>query len=245
VFHWTWLIAASLAAQSTSAPAVPPPQAWPDDRPIVRLFQNLGDDVRRLPAPDAALVLGGGAAASLASHPADDNLERWARTAGGTSYTAPGRVLGEGWLQVGGAVGVYAAGRLSRHAELTHVGSDLIRAQVLNGVVTTTLKLAAGRRRPGGGARLSFPSGHTSAAFASAAVLDGHYGWKIAVPAYAAAGFIGWTRLRDRAHWMSDVVFGAAVGTVMGRTVTRGHGRRGWTLVPAAADGGVAVYVIR
>ena len=67
------------------------------------------------------------------------------------------------------------------------------------------------------------PSGHTSATFASAAVLHRHYGWKIGLPAYAAASFVGWTRVRDRVHWLSDVAFGAAIGTVAGRAVAGRH----------------------
>jgi hypothetical protein len=43
---------------------------------------------------------------------------------------------------------------------------------------------------------------------------------------------------------LSDVVFGAAVGTIGGRTVTQ-HGRNSWTLVPTSVPGGVAVLAAR
>jgi len=39
-------------------------------------------------------------------------------------------------------------------------------------------------------------------------------------------------------------VFGAAVGSIAGRTVTE-HGRDSWVLVPTALPGGVAVSLTR
>jgi membrane-associated phospholipid phosphatase len=135
-------------------------------------------------------------------------------------------------------------GLARRNPRVAHIGSDLIRGHVLNGVTTRALKLAVSRERPQGGGQ-SFPSGHSSAAFVSAAVLDAHFGWKVGIPAYAAAGFIGWTRVRDDAHWLSDVIFGGAVGTIMGRTVTAGHGRAGWVVVPTASPTSAAVVVAK
>ena len=105
-------------------------------------------------------------------------------------------------------------------------------------------ELSVDRARPSGGQH-AFPSGHTSATFASAAVLQGHFGWKVGAPAYAVAGLVGWTRVRDRAHWMSDVFFGATLGTIAGRTITRGHRPASWSLVPTATPGGAAVFVVK
>jgi hypothetical protein len=45
-------------------------------------------------------------------------------------------------------------------------------------------------------------------------------------------------------HYLSDVVFGAAVGSIGGRTVTE-HGRENWTFAPTHVPGGVAVVVMR
>ncbi|HTO92535.1 MAG TPA: phosphatase PAP2 family protein [Candidatus Sulfotelmatobacter sp.] len=59
----------------------------------------------------------------------------------------------------------------------------------------------------------SFPSGHTTVAFAAAAGLtrETHARW---VPwvAYPLAGLVGWSRVHDGWHWPSDVVAGAALG---------------------------------
>jgi membrane-associated phospholipid phosphatase len=130
-----------------------------------------------------------------------------------------------------------------RHAAVTHVGSDLIRAQVLNGLTTRGLKIFVDRRRPGGGGH-SFPSGHSSATFASAAILGTHFGWKVAVPAYAVGGFVGWARVRDGEHWLTDVVVGATIGTIIGRTVARTHGSS-WAVVPVVSGSSTGILIVK
>ena len=147
-------------------------------------------------------------------------------------------------MQSGVALVVYAVGRINDDDKATHIASDLIRAQALNGLLTQGLKYTVNRARPSGG-RHSFPSGHASATFASATILQKHFGWKVGAPSYAVASFVGWTRVRDRAHWLSDVLFGAALGTVSARSVTIGHQRNGWTVVPMRTRGGFAVYLMK
>ncbi len=218
----------------------PPTQTAPapaPDRPFARLFQNLGTDFVSLGKADTIGILGaGGLAAAIAAY-SDDRVDRWTLDHPAPSVTAIGRVGGEGWVMAGGAVGTWVVGKALDRPLLTHVGSDLIRAQFLNGVVTRAVKIAVGRQRPSGGSH-AFPSGHTSASFASAGVLQQHFGWKVGAPTYAVAGFVAWTRVRDRAHRVSDVVFGAALGLASARAVTRGHDSRAWTVTPVAIPGG-------
>ena len=54
--------------------------------------------------------------------------------------------------------------------------------------------------------------------FASAAVLQEHFGWKVGLAAYAGAAYVATSRLSERQHYLSDVVFGAAVGIAAGST---------------------------
>jgi membrane-associated phospholipid phosphatase len=245
VLNAGWAVALAIALQAGAPPPDAASPAWTDDQPFTRLFQNLGRDLQALPSIDTARLLGTGGAGTLIVRGADDNLAAWADREGESSFTPLWRAVGDGWIQAGAATGAYVVGRLSHRPAVTHIGSDLVRAQLLNGVVTRGLKLAVDRARPTGGAH-AFPSGHASAAFTSAAVLHGHFGWKTGVPAYAVAGLVGWSRVRDRAHWMSDVLFGATLGTIAGRTVTGGHGRPStWAIVPGATPGGAAVHVVR
>ena len=67
---------------------------------------------------------------------------------------------------------------------------------------------------PRGGSYLSFPSGHTSAAFTGAAFINFRYGFKYALPFYAASTFVAYNRVQERAHYVHDVLAGAALGII-------------------------------
>jgi membrane-associated phospholipid phosphatase len=245
---FTSVAALALTITLQSASAAPAPSAagdpLPPDRPIAELFQNLGRDIVRLPSLDTVALLGGGVVAGAIAHHQDGPLADWAARQPAAGYTSIGGVFGDGWTQGGGALGTYLIGLAAHDRLTTHVGSDLIRAQALNAVITRGLKSAVGRRRPGGGPD-SMPSGHTTATFASAAVLNDHFGWKAGVPAFAMASFVGWTRVRDRAHWLSDVIVGASIGTIAGHTVAAGHRGRPWAVIPVASSKSVAIYYVR
>ena len=78
-------------------------------------------------------------------------------------------------------------------------------------LVTHGMKRIINKPRPNGGNH-AFPSGHTSAAFTGAAFLNKRYGWKVGVPAYVLASYVGWTRVHTKHHDYWDVLSGAAVG---------------------------------
>ena len=60
----------------------------------------------------------------------------------------------------------------------------------------------------------SFPSGHTSEAFATATSLALiNHKWYVVVPAYTWAGLVGYSRLYMGVHYPADVFAGAALGT--------------------------------
>jgi hypothetical protein len=241
---WVISVALSLQQPAGAAARVPAPPAGAE-RPIAHVLTNLRHDLLRVPRPGPLATIGAGAFMAGVARPTDHRLERWVERSGESrSYTPIGSLIGNEWLQGGAAVATYVIGVVQDSPQIAHIGGDLLRAQVLNGILTTGVKLAATRPRPNGGGR-SFPSGHSSATFASATVLADHYGWKVGVPAYTVAGFIGWTRIRDRQHWLSDVVFGSALGIAAGHCVALGHGRSSWTVAPAVTVGGGGVYVIK
>lgn len=69
-----------------------------------------------------------------------------------------------------------------------------------------------------------FPSGHTASAFAIGAVFAERYPRRrVAFVAYALACIVGASRLTSRAHYPSDVFFGAALGLTAGRHMTAGR----------------------
>lgn len=252
-----WILTAALAAQPPQPVPSPlpmrveqqtPPKPaavspWTDDKPITHLFQNLAHDLQQLPSPETGgVLLFGGGAAALA-HTKDASVAAWVQRQPSTSLASMGNAIGNGWTQAGGAVATWAIGKASGNDEVAHIGSDLIRAQALNGLLDTGIKVAVNRSRPNGGTH-SFPSGHTSAAFATAAVMQTHFGWGVGAASYAVAGFVGWSRIRSNYHWLSDVAFGSAIGIISGRTITRGHSSQ-WTVAPIKTPGGMAIVVAR
>ena len=73
----------------------------------------------------------------------------------------------------------------------------------------------------------SFPSGHTTVAFAAATVFAKEYANHPIVPviAYSAATLIGLSRITENKHWATDVIAGAALGYLTGRQVVNNYHR--------------------
>jgi hypothetical protein len=140
---------------------------------------------------------------------------------------------GEGTVVIAG--GAYLTGLLANQPTIRAFGSDaclsMLVAQVMVAIPT---KFLVGRSRPydedgtyhfkplhGG---LSFPSGHATQAFTLAAVIA-EYGdnpW-VSTAAYGGAALVGLARLEQRAHFVSDVVAGALVGTLSAKAVMQRH----------------------
>jgi membrane-associated phospholipid phosphatase len=120
---------------------------------------------------------------------------------------------------------LFVAGRFAPQGQFRSASYDVAQAMIVNAAYTGILKHAVGRTRPDGSDSLSFPSGHTSNAFSIATIASHHYGWKAGVPAFAAATAIGLSRIERDRHHLSDVVAGATIGFLVGRTVTRLDGQ--------------------
>jgi membrane-associated phospholipid phosphatase len=241
-----------LAATEQAQQAPPPPE--PEHTGFAALVFKTGADFKAFPKRKSTwVILGiGGAAAGLA-HPADRRVN--ARLVGSTSadrFWKPGHILGSTYVQAGTAVGLYVVGRyIVPHAEgasktnkLSHLGFDLLRAQIVSQALTTGIKVAVRRDRPTGTC-CSFPSGHATATFAMAAVFERHLGARASWPTLAIAAYVATSRLHDNVHYLSDVLFGAALGTATGWTIVGTHGRTDYTLAPVPIPGGVMVSVVR
>ncbi len=112
----------------------------------------------------------------------------------GSPYTGSGLALDTDWMHMNGS---------PRH--------DLMLAVGRTELATYTLKYSVDSERPNGGGQ-SFPSGHTSIAFAGAEFIRKEYGWGWGAPSYLAASYVGWSRVETKNHWTSDVLAGAAIG---------------------------------
>lgn len=116
----------------------------------------------------------------------------------------------------------YLAGQQFQDDKTYEVGRKLFSALTITGTATMFLKVAAWDDSPNGewGA---WPSGHVSSTMAMATVLNGAYGPLVGVPMFGLTALVGIERMDDREHWLSDVVFGAVLGWVVGETVFKEH----------------------
>ena len=194
------------------------------------LVHNLGDDVKHLPRQNSVYWLAGGGAAALAIHPLDDNINaHFAGTGAADAFWKPGQVMGNTGVLLGAGAVTYLIGRGKKSDRVQHLGMDTIEAEILSFGIVYGIKESVRRERPvnqeGTSATgFSFPSGHAASTFAAATVLQQHLGYKAGIPTYLIASYVAMSRLHENVHFASDVVFGATVGVIVGRSVTW-HGR--------------------
>lgn len=199
---------------------------------------------------DDALLGLGFAGLTIAMFPVDKSVARRLRSPSSGENQFIGRVTtGTEYLADPGTIivgsGMYLVGRFTHHPTLADVGLHTTEAIVLGSSVTMVLKDVLGRSRPyvtdatdprdfklfkgfGNADRQSFPSGHTTAAFAAAASLTSevhrvypHLTWIAGPIFYGGATTVGLARMYHNVHWASDVALGAAVGTFSGLKVVR------------------------
>ena len=125
-------------------------------------------------------------------------------------------------LSIATPLTVTGIGLLQKDKVMTKKGLVMTAAFGLTTLETYILKYSIKRPRPytklpiarhENEGSWSFPSGHTSAAFASATSLTLAYPrWQVAVPAFALASLTGYSRMRLGVHYPSDVLVGAALG---------------------------------
>jgi membrane-associated phospholipid phosphatase len=134
----------------------------------------------------------------------------------------------------GSAIAALGVGYLAGGVGTKHVCGRAFEAAGEAMLITGSLKFLTGRMRPRqsgndpdefrgpGSGYGSFPSGHTSNAFALASVLAYEHPkrrWLY----YGLATGVGLARLQQRAHYLSDVVAGATIGIYAGRSAVTGH----------------------
>ena len=237
-----WLL---LAATLVLLPTVARAQTADESNGAARLVKDIaGDYVHFLSVENAEWLSIGGAAAGGA-HAIDEPVANWVQTNQPSTWVG-GNEYGSQYLHIPVALAWWAIGGLVGSKNGADAGRDLLRAQLSVVSWTYAIKYAVDRTRPNGDPR-GFPSGHASTSFASAMVLQEHYGWKLGVPAFLLAGYTAGSRVIANEHFTSDVIFGAAVGMASGRTVTL-HVRDTRVTVapwPVPGGGGILVTALR
>jgi membrane-associated phospholipid phosphatase len=202
-----------------------------------QLFGGTIENLRALPSRDTIGIAAIGGLAALSARAADRDVRRdfTVRTPAGDPFK-PGAVIGGTAFALSAGVATYAIARAVGKPCAASLGADLVQAELMSEALVFGIKEATKRSRPEGSG-YSFPSGHTTVAFASATVLQRHFGWKVGVPAYAVAAYVGASRVEMKRHYLSDVAFGAALGIAAGRTIPMGRSH-GLMLTPIVSDSG-------
>lgn len=146
-----------------------------------------------------------------------------------------------------GIAGAWYAVSVYRQDDKNHAFSRaMIDALGVTGLTTVLLKVSMDDEAPNG-EYYGWPSGHMSSSMAVASVMHEYYGWQAGVPLYLLSGYIGATRLQDREHDFSDLVFGAALGWVVGHSVVQGELPQlgGFTVLPWGGSGVGGVMLVK
>jgi membrane-associated phospholipid phosphatase len=153
------------------------------------------------------------------------------------------RILGSQGSLAAGA-GLYLIGRASKKTRTADLGLHSVEAMLLADLAGGGMKVFFGRARPfvditnnydfqlmrglKGDNYRSFPSGHTINAFAFASTVSRETEmwspgsrWYVGAVMYGGATLVGLSRMYNNQHWASDVIGGAAVGTLMGLKVVK------------------------
>lgn len=233
--------------------------AYPDDpwRSAGRWAQELpatllDDTVFTFTDPAALIVMtagiGGGA---IVSCTADSDVADHYRQHG---HCLPGWLdnlgdtIGHPGVHFGVAGAMYVSSLVRESPRDYERSKTLINALAINGLFTLALKGIADTDVPNGN-DYGWPSGHTSSSFCFASVMHRQYGWRVGLPCYVAAAFVGYERVDARNHDLSDVVSGALIGIAIGHAVARNHDQRlellGMDVVPySPRSGGVGLALV-
>src|SRR3989449_3398357 len=236
------IIIAGMSSVSAQTPTSTPPAPQPSPTPSLerKFLKNILRDQRaiwtsplHLQGGDAKWLvpLGLSTAALIATDrrtadALDDNRTRL-NVSHAVSYIGSGYGAGS----IAGAF--YLVGRATHNAGARETGLLGGEALIDSGIVAAVLKSSTQRRRPRAGKErgdffehgLSFPSGHSIAAWSLATVVANEYrdNRLVQISSYGLAAAVSVSRYTGRNHFLSDVLVGSAIGYGIGRYVYRAH----------------------
>jgi membrane-associated phospholipid phosphatase len=221
--RWGVVMVAACLLAPQAALAQPPELAVPRaaERPIAVATRWVRRDLDHFLSRRTLVILGaGGAMAGVAA--AHEDPQAIVHDLSGRTWedaSNVGNAWGNGAIAVGLAGTMLIAGHVTGDSTMFVTGFEIARAFVYTGVLVEGLKVMANRTRPDGG-KYSFPSGHAAIATSMVPVLARRYGFRVGVPAGVLAGLTSIGRLEDRRHYVSDVLFGSALGLSVGLAVS-------------------------
>ncbi|MGA9291995.1 MAG: phosphatase PAP2 family protein [Ignavibacteriaceae bacterium] len=129
----------------------------------------------------------------------------------------------------------YLTGKIIKNNDISETSRMILETLAYAGIITTVIKAGLGRARPytGNGAFdffnfklnndfISFPSGHSTTAFAVSSVLAAKINNIYAsIALYGLAGLTLYQRIYSDNHWFSDTFAGAVISTVIGNAIVK------------------------
>jgi len=152
---------------------------------------------------------------------AKENFQDWAQD----NFPYSGSI--DDYIQYAPGVAVYAlnAFEIKGKNKFGNRTAIVVKSLLVNELMVSSLKVWVNEERPNGGEH-SFPSGHTSVAFALAHFMHKEYGERsiwYSIGAYSCATTVGFIRVAKNAHWISDVFAGAGFGILSTELVYLTH----------------------
>lgn len=201
--------------------------------------------------PENLLILGAAFGGDrIVRHNWDESVrDYFARHENQTSLSATGdfgSVIGNPGLHFGIGLVWYAAAVRGDDARQHEMSKVLLEALLVNAITTQVLKFSMDDESPNN-EQWGWPSGHFSSSMCFASVMHQYYGWGAATPLYLLAGYSAATRLADREHDVSDLVFGGALGLVVGHSIVKGELPQvaGFTVLPYGGPGVGGLMLVR
>jgi hypothetical protein len=174
-------------------------------------YQNFGSEISSPVTTKASYILLIGSAATLTfalfEDQVGDPLQKDAvedKPLG--KFSVFGDLAGQLLPNAGYALAQYAWGENNRSL-------GMIKASGYASLITTSLKYTVREPRPNDHSiKNSFPSGHSTTAFAFSGYIWQEHGWKWGIPALVVSSFSAFSRINDNRHYLHDVIGGATIG---------------------------------
>lgn len=189
-------------------------------------LKDIGEEAAVPVTTDAKYVLIGGAVLTLGFVAFEDEIidpfqEKQVRNKTLGDSSIYGDLLGQLVLN-----GLYIGGMSIAGYYKDPKGYDralgMLKATLYASATTTVLKYTIREPRPyDKSEKNSFPSGHTTTAFAFSGYVAAEHGWGWGAPALALSTFVGYSRINDNAHYLHDVIAGATIGWVYGWGISK------------------------
>lgn len=233
------------ASQSVSGSSSPASNSSSLSPPIGSFGKELLGNFKGMFSKENLFPVLVGSAATGLSFAADDGIrDHFNETRRFRELGEFGNIVGHSAVQGAFAATMLVLSYETNNDRFRRMGFSLGQGFLINAAWTAGLKAAISRDRPNEESGYSMPSGHTSGTMVTATVIS-HYYPKATIPAYSVAAIVGFSRVEKNRHYLSDVVAGATLGFIVGRTVVRGtdsfgKGKVSWMPV-VLPDPGVAV----